>query len=472
MKKNFLQDVIPPNHKRTIRDIPLPKHKQVSAHTHEEKIEIYSAKITEQDYSVKDHSHDTNKESQKETFASDSKDSSVFNSETFHNNQYENSDQTHQPSVIARSVEKLSKAKNKRSATSKIVGSLLVVLIVTGFFVFFGRNNAVISLYAKQSDHTIDKTLTISSSGDIVSKTQITKTVSRTVPATQEQQIEQSAQGRIKIINKHKEAPQELVKNTRFQAPNGLIYRIKESIEIPGYTMSGATLVPGTLEVAVYADSAGEEYNISNTTFTIPGFGGMEQFDKITAETVGQITGGYIGIRKVVSPETKETIKKELEEDLKKQIESNSPDSVEYIVIPNITTLTYADLKDEAQGNSVTLTLSATVDAFSLKKQNLFNFIGQNTVVGASPNDVFTLDTENLIYQVKDESIQVLGNTTITWVIDIEKLTKDFVGRKKSEVTSIISQYKSFEGISVDLNPIWATKFPSEPSKIEILVLE
>lgn len=475
MKKNFLQDVVPSNQKRSIRDIPLPKGRKDSnsiqskvGRTH---IKIKQEDSYEEPAKMAAHQSDPVYYSP-QSFETQTPPKAVFSTNRFHDDvNYESKDSS-EKMFTNRSVEKLSRVKNKKSFTTKSLITGVSVLAFIILFMIFGRHNATLTLSAKEAPYEISTAVTLNSTSPLVTKTKIAKTATRTVPATEEKQIEQLAQGRIKIINKHKETPQELVKNTRFQAPNGLIYRIRESIEIPGYTMSGETLIPGTLEVEVYADSVGEEYNISNTNFTIPGFSGMEQFEKITAETAGSITGGYIGIRKVVSAKTKENIEKELEAELEAQISNITKDSTEYVLVPDLSTISYSETKDEAQGSSVTLTITATVNAYSMVKQDLFNFIGQNVVTGATPTNMYTLNAADLMYTLTEDDIQIAGNTTISAVIDVEALKQEFANKKRSEIATIVDKHNSFEGLKIDLNPIWAQRFPEDTSKIKVIINE
>jgi hypothetical protein len=236
--------------------------------------------------------------------------------------------------------------------------------------------------------------------------------------------------------------------------------------------MNGSTLVPGTLEVEVFADSAGEEYNTSNAKFTIPGFSGKEQFDKITAESVGDISGGYIGIRKVVSDEAKEQAQKDLEAELKNQIEQIKDQSTEYVLVPDMETVSYGDIQDKAEGDSVVLTLTIWVDAYSFVRKDLATFIGQNSVAGASSTDMFSLDTNNLTFTINEDKINITGTALITWLTDTEKLKADFSGKKRSEALSIIDSYTSFERASAELTPFWKSRFPSDSSKIEVIISE
>jgi hypothetical protein len=368
MKKNFLQDVIPANQKRSIRDIPLPSHQK--KHTARIPTEAPAQPTIETPASTTSE------------YSFSKKENSVFEPEHLHYGEPLRSSENKPPAEekdFSTSDNRTPTYKKSKKSTMKkiIIGISLGVIIFLG--VFLSRTEATITIHPKKSNATISSVIPLDSKAPQVTRTQISKTLSKTLVATSEEQVENQASGKIKIINTHKDTPQELIKNTRFQTPAGLIYRIKDSVVVPGYTMSGSTIVPGTLEVEVYADSAGEEYNISKTKFTIPGFAGREQFDKITAESVTDFTGGYIGIRKVVSDDAKEEAQKGLEEELKTQIEQTQNQSTEYVLVPDPDTLTYGELQDKAEGNSVTLSLTGSVDAYSFVKKDLYSFLGQNS---------------------------------------------------------------------------------------------
>lgn len=435
MKKNFLQDVVPASQKRSIRDIPLPSHKGADIKK-AAKPRIQREEIEQEEVFYKEEPVRVVEEEQEE---------------------YE--------------PPRKSKTRRRKTGFGRKVTYGVFIGIIACLLFFVSRTNATITITPKKVNQEVNILIPLADS-KLATKTQISKTVTKTLPATSEQQVEKQASGKIKIINSHKETPQELVKNTRFQTSNGLIYRIRDSIVVPGYTMNGSTVVPGTLEVEVFADSAGEEYNTSNTKFTIPGFSGKEQFEKIIAESVGSIGGGYIGIQKVVSEEAKEQAEKELQEELKKQIEDTKTQSAEYVLVPNTDTLSFGDVQDKPEGNSVALSLTATVEAYSFIKKDLASFIGQNSISEASTTDAFDVDMQNLTFSIEEEAIKILGNTQIIWITDLEKLKEDFGGKKRSEISGIIDSYKSLEKAKANLSPFWKSRFPSEIKKIEVIIAE
>jgi hypothetical protein len=96
----------------------------------------------------------------------------------------------------------------------------------------------------------------------------ITRDDGRVVAASEETDVQKKASGRIVIYNNHNSSPQRLVKNTRFETPEGLIYRINESVTVPGAKIEGGEKVPGSVEAEVMADIPGQKYNIGLTDFT------------------------------------------------------------------------------------------------------------------------------------------------------------------------------------------------------------
>ncbi len=460
MKKNFLQDVVPANQKRSIRDIPLPEHKKSKA-TPVKKTPISKTK----DVVVsKKYSPDEESDLYDKNHFNKSKES-VFEAEYLNKEKYEDTDEDIETNAV----------KTKKTGSSffkKMFITVFIIFIVAIVGLIFLDGKAIVTLYPQKTNSNVDISIPMDSTNPTVTKTQIVKNISKTVPATSEQQVEKQASGRIKILNSYKQTTQELVKNTRFKSQNGLIYRIRDSIVIPGYTMNGSQIIPGSLEVEVFADSAGEEYNISKSSFTIPGFEGKDQYTKITAETVSEISGGYIGLRKVLSQETKDAIADEFKVDLKNQIDQTKNQSTEYILIPDISTISFGDIQDKTEGDSVVLTMSASSDGYSFVKKDLFNFIGQKSILNPSANDQFSIETKDLNFSIDKKDIKIEGPTVVTWITDVEKLKKDLIGKKKTEATSIFDSYTSFKNTSFETKPFWKTKFPSDVSKIEVIIAE
>ncbi len=100
------------------------------------------------------------------------------------------------------------------------------------------------------------------------------------------------ASGIVIFFNGFSSAPQKLVASTRIQSPEGLIFRIKKDIIIPGSEIIRDKIVPGQVEAEVVADEQGSKYNIGLAEFQVPGFRGTPRFDSIYARSLAPFTGG------------------------------------------------------------------------------------------------------------------------------------------------------------------------------------
>lgn len=123
------------------------------------------------------------------------------------------------------------------------------------------------------------------------------KTVRFTRPATgKDLGNAAKASGTITIINNHSTAAQSLVATTRFETTDGKLYRLAESVTVPGAVESDGTKTPGKIDARVVADSTGMNFNISSgITFRIPGFKSGPKYETITAVSKTAFTGGGDG---------------------------------------------------------------------------------------------------------------------------------------------------------------------------------
>src|SRR5690606_3968936 len=92
-----------------------------------------------------------------------------------------------------------------------------------------------------------------------------------------------------------------------------------DEVIVPGKTPEG----PGSIEVRLYAQQAGEEYNIESTDFSIPGFrelGLEDRYNSIYAVSTEKFEGGFIRQELYLSEEQKEHYADELRERLQEKL--------------------------------------------------------------------------------------------------------------------------------------------------------
>jgi hypothetical protein len=104
--------------------------------------------------------------------------------------------------------------------------------------------------------------------------------------------LNQKAKGKVTIYNEYGKEPQQLVATTRISTSDGKIFRIIKGVTVPGTKEESGQLKPGSVEVDVIADQAGESYNINPSEFKIPGFKDSPKYDKFYAKSTVSMSGG------------------------------------------------------------------------------------------------------------------------------------------------------------------------------------
>ncbi|KKR97204.1 MAG: hypothetical protein UU49_C0034G0007 [Candidatus Magasanikbacteria bacterium GW2011_GWC2_41_17] len=94
-------------------------------------------------------------------------------------------------------------------------------------------------------------------------------------------EIPGAATGEVILYNKTNSA-QPLVATTRLLSPDGILFRLTKSTNVPAN---------GQIKAAVYADKSGKDGEIGPTKFTIPGLSEIKQKD-IYAESKTKMSGG------------------------------------------------------------------------------------------------------------------------------------------------------------------------------------
>jgi hypothetical protein len=290
------------------------------------------------------------------------------------------------------------------------------------------------------------------------------------------------------IYNDFSTQSQPLVKNTRFLSASGKIYRIQNPVTVPGQKTSGGKKVPGSVEVDVYADVAGSEYNTGLTDFTIPGFKGSPKYEKFYARSKTSMSGGFSGIMKIVSEadvqKAKESIVVALKDKLFAEALVQKPNGT--VLYKNATSYVFTDTRDNAATEKkVKLTVKGTltVPLFNTKELSMSIVKTYDPSVGGTASENFGVtNIEDLVFITKNEksiplkqgetySFLLNGTSHAVWVVDSVALVEKLLGAKKDGYESILSGFSGIEKASAVVRPFWKTKFPSDASKIQVNIL-
>lgn len=426
MPRNILQDVTPPNGKRSIRDIPLPNGRKIES----ENLSGFSGPIEG------------------------------------------------------------IRASKKREGGSKMKWWIFIIIIfivvsVTLSTVFAG---ATITLVPKQEEIQFNASLT-AVRNDVKTKEQgvpfklvtIEGEGSRTTSDVEKKDIDKKSSGEIIIFNDYDSSQQRLVKNTRFETPEGLIYRIPKSVVVPGRTVEGGKTIPGSVTVTVYADSPGEDYNIGLTDFTVPGFKGTDRFSKFYARSKTAMTGGFSGIMNVISDSDLEKMRGDihvdLTQELKEKIFSQIPEG--FVLYDDGIFVDFESQPNIDLGDSVQVIEKGVLNAVLFDKLELSNYVANTTISDLGEGSVEILNIEDLTFSIKDKEFvepweeisfefDLSGLTNFAWIFDEVKMKNDFAGQPKKNTTIILSNYVGIREAEATVSPFWKRSFPKNVNRIDI----
>lgn len=313
------------------------------------------------------------------------------------------------------------------------------------------------------------------------------RTASTTVKATGTTQVSKSASGVITIYNVYSTSPQPLITNTRFEAPDGKIYRIHSAVTVPGAKAAAdGTLTPGTVSITAYADQPGAAYNKGQTQFTVPGFQGDPRYTKFYAQA-DAMEGGFVGAQASVDPADLTAAQNALRQGLQGALQAAASTQIpkEYLAIPGTLAISYGDIAQTPGVDSSTVILSETAmaTADTVRASDLAAAIAVQKVEGYNGEAVNFADPAAITIGLAGTStastgvltLALSGSPTLVWQFDPNALKAALVGKPKGAFEQIVTSFapaitcSPTTPCSASIRPFWSSTFPSNPDKIMVV---
>lgn len=302
------------------------------------------------------------------------------------------------------------------------------------------------------------------------------------VTETVEKEVSKKASGKIRIFNEYSTESQRLIKNTRFESTAGKIYRIDGSVVVPGVTVSGGKMTPGSVEVTVYADAPGESYNSAPTDFSIPGFKGDPRYGKFYARSETPLAGGFVGKINVPTPEAAEASKIKLKGTLATEMMQKAEAQVPagFILYPAASFVVFDELGNGVfDPTSTRVSVRGTFYGIMFDKSVLSRFIARETISKYDESPVSVRNIEELVLTPKNEVTDpegmqefvftLVGNPRVVWDVDTEKLKKDLVGiDKRDGFQKVVAAQGAIKKAEANILPVWRNVFPDDPADIKV----
>lgn len=394
-----------------------------------------------------------------------------------------------------------SSVKNKEDKSKRKFGLffgllIFLLLILTSLILaYFYLPKAKVTVFPKKDDELVNLRLEVSENNftegsDIISlKPQIIESenlLSLSFPATgQKNSSNQKAKGKILIYNEFSETSQVLVATTRILSNNEKLFRLINNVTVPGMVIKDGVVEPGTIEAEIIADDSGEDYNLNEAEFRIPGFKGSPKYDKFYAKLLGETKGGGggEGELKTVSGsdiesakiKTENQLKEKLREDLKGKIGENRT------LFDNAISYEVLDFSIFPEEDSVTENFEYQVRMKARGIAFLNNELDekiQSLIKGRISQKNISLEiidieknygNASVDFSKKSIKTELRVKASVLAKIDEGKLAEYLVGKDKDEIADIIETFPEINKIEASISPsIISNNFPRDPSRIEI----
>jgi hypothetical protein len=455
MKKNIVQDVVPP--KKSIRNVKLAPKKETSRVSKISSIEPETTEYREEEFT------------RPVPIQAPMKIEPVKKVET-------------QP--LETNTYKYEYKDTGTSSKKWLYISGFIFVLATAFGISALFKSSEIKVSPKQETKSISETFIAKKdavAGLGFQTVSVSKDIEKTVKSTGEEKVDKKSQGRIIIYNNFSGQSQKLVATTRFQTPEGLIFRLVNPVTVPGKEVKDGKNVPGSIEVLVEADKPGISYNVGLKDFTIPGFKGDPKYTSIYARSKTEMTGGFSGMQKTVSKDVLDQVESEmkiaLENSLKGDITAQIPSN--FVSYPNgliyeieQTTQAPASSNDEVVLKKKGRATAVIFDKSAITKSVLGKVMPDVETETVKISNIDSLEwkpTNAFSSSDKEVSFTISGEAKFVWVFDENKFKEDLLGLSKKSAKIIIANYPAISEAWIETKPFWNQKIPLNPEKVTLI---
>ncbi len=365
-----------------------------------------------------------------------------------------------------------------------IISSVLVTLVVgAGIMVNILLGGATVTVFPKIKDVAVQASVIASTNPQVgelgYELLTLEATGEKQVKAEGKEEVAEQAGGKIFVYNTG-DTVQRLIKNTRFETTDGLIFRITESIEVPPAKAG----TPGTVSADVFADGAGAQYNIPPQRFTIPGLKGSDQYDRMYAESTAGFTGGFEGEKYILNDAELATAQQALHVELRNTLLSRLQNErpAGFVSYDGAVTVSFESLPATEYGNSLaTIKERARLQVPLFKEDAFAAYIAGKGIPDYSGEPVRLIDPSTLTFtydsatttisDISDrQSLEFMlkGTARVIWEFDENALKNQLIGIRKSDAAAVFASYPSIRSAQAEIRPFWAGSFPDAPDGIEV----
>ena len=311
----------------------------------------------------------------------------------------------------------------------------------------------------------------------------VEKSANQTFPTTGEKEVAQKARGIITVFNEYGTTPQVLIATTRFQTPDGLIFKTLKGITVPGTKVENGKIIPGSINVEVIADKPGPSYNVPASKFRIPAFnerGDAARYEKIYGQSDEAMKGGAIGKAKVVTEEDFNTAKQTLSDQVTRDVEDSLKTQTSGLKVIDASAVKLKEPESTAKideaADEFMMSVSGSIKTVGFKEDDLKGLIKQ--YIDKTKNliaipEKLTISYDNITFDEASNTqtftVNIKGNGYAK--IDADKIKTDLSGKNEEEIKNYFKGAVGVESVKVLLSPFWVKRIPQDKEKTELQII-
>jgi len=311
------------------------------------------------------------------------------------------------------------------------------------------------------------------------------ETQEKEVSAMGQKKVEVKAAGVVTITNNYSSSPQPLVVNTRLESKTGLIFRLANSVTVPGQTKKGTAIIPGSISVKVVADQVGSSYNVGDTTFKIVGFKGTTKYDKFTVQSKTAIAGGKTGMVSVIKDEDQALAVKSLEKELKDRVAQKAKSQIpkDFIFFDDgVITKFTNEVKESGSSTTAIVSAKVTMTAILFNTKNISEYFAAKQFPDENIDGIRISNLSSLKFSLSNKEQFVIdktskinftlsGKANLVWPINTNDLKQKLLGSSLRKKDQIFANYPAIYRAEAVVRPPWVLSFPKQADKINIKLM-
>ena len=272
--------------------------------------------------------------------------------------------------------------------------------------------------------------------------------------------------------------------DTRLESPAGHIYKTKTAIAIPAQKSENGKKVSGTVEVDIYADEAGEVYNIDQADFKIVGFRGSPKYEQFYARSITPIKGGFrgdtwnIGEEKLASESA--NLQAELRSSLIEKARAELP--TDFIMYDDVSIIDFDEpAVEESSAGNVEIKQRGKLSAVIFKESDLTRALVEKVITHTEENKVtipnirdlnIDLDKGSVVSdpeQITDIKIIINDKVEVVWDVNEAELKEALAGARKRDFEGKMLGFKNIDKAELNLKPFWKNGLPEKTGAITVV---